>query len=191
MSVRKTIPEREGVFFITFTCYKWLNLFEITNSYDLVYKWFDVLISKKHQITGYVIMPNHLHVLIALRNSTQNINTIVSNAKRFMAYGIIKRLNIQGSKEMIEYLKSETSKIEKKRNQVHRVFEKSFDVKLCLSEKFIEQKLNYIHMNPCSKKWSLVNHPLEYKHSSMSFYENYYKGIKSKLTPYTALFEED
>ena len=32
------------------------------------------------------IMPNHLHVLIGLKNSDQSINTIVSNAKRFIAY---------------------------------------------------------------------------------------------------------
>jgi len=39
--------------------------FKITNGYDAVYSWFDHLKSKGHYITGYVIMPNHLHVLIA------------------------------------------------------------------------------------------------------------------------------
>jgi REP element-mobilizing transposase RayT len=37
-----------------------------TNSYDAVYKWFDYLKSKEHFIRGYVVMPNHLHVLIDL-----------------------------------------------------------------------------------------------------------------------------
>ena len=33
-----------------------------------------------------------------------------------------------------------------------------------------EQKLNYIHMNPCSKKWSLAICPEEYIYSSAAFY---------------------
>ena len=35
-------------------------------------------------------MPNHLHALIAFRNTGQSINTIVGNGKRFMAYEIIR-----------------------------------------------------------------------------------------------------
>jgi len=38
MPVQQTIPLEEGAFFITFTCHRWLNLIEITNSYDLIYK---------------------------------------------------------------------------------------------------------------------------------------------------------
>ncbi|HEY5368477.1 MAG TPA: hypothetical protein VIJ75_05730 [Hanamia sp.] len=58
MPVQQTIPFEEGTFFITFTCYKWMNLIETTESYNLVYKWMDHLKSKGHKIIGYVIMPN-------------------------------------------------------------------------------------------------------------------------------------
>ena len=68
----------------------WLPLFETTISYDTVYKWFDH--PDGHYMIGYVIMPNHLHALIDFGNSRKNINTIVSNGKRFMAYEIVKRL---------------------------------------------------------------------------------------------------
>ena len=40
MSVRHLIPQHEGMYFITFTCYDWLPLFEITNGHNLVYKQF-------------------------------------------------------------------------------------------------------------------------------------------------------
>jgi hypothetical protein len=42
----RKIPYSEGVFFITFTCYQWLSFIEMTNGYDLEYKWFDDL--QKH-----------------------------------------------------------------------------------------------------------------------------------------------
>jgi hypothetical protein len=36
MPVQQTIPFEEGTFFITFTCHKWMNLVETTESNDLV-----------------------------------------------------------------------------------------------------------------------------------------------------------
>jgi len=90
MTVRTTIYNTESTYFITFTCQHWLPLFKLTNSYDTVYKWFDYLKTKGHRVKGYVIMPNHLHVLIDFDVSEKNINTIVSNGKRFMAYDIVK-----------------------------------------------------------------------------------------------------
>jgi len=92
MPVKRKITEPDGVYFITLTWHQWLPLIEKTNGYDLVYNWFDHLKTKGHFINGYVIMPNHLHALIAFRNTSQSINTIVGNGKRFMAYEIIKRL---------------------------------------------------------------------------------------------------
>jgi putative transposase len=58
MPVKRKIPYSNGHFFITFTCYNWLPLIEHTNSYDLVYNWFDYLKKQGHFITGYVMMPN-------------------------------------------------------------------------------------------------------------------------------------
>ena len=84
MSVRRAIAEKDGIYFITFTCKNWLPLFDLTNSYDAVYKWFDHLKTNGHYITGYVILPNHLHVLIGFKALKQSINTVVSNGKRFI-----------------------------------------------------------------------------------------------------------
>ena len=107
-----------------------------------------------------------------------------------MAYDLIKLLRDKSENDLLDQLSEGLSEREKAKGQKHRVFESGFDVKLCESTKFIEQKLNYIHMNPCSKKWKLVENPLDYQHSSMKFYETYHPGIKSNLTPYTALFED-
>jgi hypothetical protein len=78
MPVRTTIIGSEDVLFITFTCYRWLSLIELTNGHDLVYKWFHYLESKGHLVTGYVIMPNHIHVLIYFSKTDKSINKIIS-----------------------------------------------------------------------------------------------------------------
>ena len=48
-------------------------------------------------------------------------------------------------------------------------------VKECNSNKFVYQKLDYMHKNPVGKKWQLVNDFTDCLYSSASYYE---KGIK-------------
>lgn len=177
MPVRLQINERDGIFFITFTCLNWLPLFELTHSYDTVYKWFDYLKSKGHFINGYVIMPNHLHAIIALRSSDQSINTIVSNGKRFMAYEIVKRLRQMGETALLERLSKGVIASDSRRGKLHQVFEPSFDCKECYSESFLLQKLEYMHQNPCKGKWNLAANAVDYGHSSAKFYLTGEKGI--------------
>ena len=52
MPVKRKITEPDGVYFITFTCFQWMSLIEQTDSYEVIYKWFDRLKSKGHYITG-------------------------------------------------------------------------------------------------------------------------------------------
>lgn len=127
MSVKRAIAERDGIYFITFTCKNWLPLFELTSSYEAVYKWFDYLKANGHYITGYVILPNHLHVLIGFQALTQSINTVVSNGKRFIAYEIIKRLQEQNNDSILKTLSDAVTDSDRRRGKLHQVFESSFD----------------------------------------------------------------
>jgi len=190
MSVRKAISENDGIYFVTLTYCRWLHLFELTKSYDVVYKWFDYLKSKGHYICGYVIMPNHLHVLAAFSNTTQSINTIIGNGKRFMAYEIVKRLEKQDNSHLLNQLTALVNNTDKSRGKLHEVFEPSFDWKECLTDDFIEQKLNYIHENPCRGEWNLVQDVCEYPHSSAKFYFTGEHGLY-KVTSYMELKDVD
>lgn len=49
-------------------------------------------------------MPNHLHVIIYFPKPGYNLNKIIGNAKRFMAYEIIKRLEEMKRNDLLEYL---------------------------------------------------------------------------------------
>jgi REP element-mobilizing transposase RayT len=191
MSVRKDIQEKSGIYFITLTCRGWHNLFSITDGYTAVYRWFDYLKSQGHFILGYVIMPNHLHALIAFCSSEKkSINTIVGNGKRFMAYDLIKRLEEKGENNLLLELSSYVNKTDRKRGKLHDVFEPSFDWKECYSDTFIEQKLNYIHENPCRGKWTLAKQPWDYRHSSARFYAFGEQGIYD-VTSYGEMKDND
>ncbi len=190
MPVRKTIPEKDGVYFITFTCAQWLPLFKISDSYDSVYNWFDYLKANGHFIVGYIIMPNHVHAIIAFRNTGKTINSIVGNGKRFMAYDIVERLQQQNCHDVIAVMQKMVNNTQKGMNKQHEVFEPSFDWKECRTPAFIEQKLNYIHSNPCKGENKLANLPEEYIHSSAKFYITGKQGIYP-VTSYTLLQDID
>ena|SRR5688572_3081504 len=170
MPTKKKILEPDGLFFMTFTCYDWISLIEMANAHDLVYKWFDYLKSCGHYINGYVIMPNHLHSLIAFRNTGKSINTIIGNGKRILAYQLISRLQEQNEENILNELREAVTKNDRKRHKIHEVWEDSFDWKECKSHEYIKQKLDYMHENPCRGKWNLAASPVDYEHSSARFY---------------------
>lgn len=170
MAIRTKQIEQNVIYFCTITCYNWLPLFEITNFYDHIYNWFSILKGKQVKIIGYVIIPNHLHLLLYIPENSKNINQVLSTAKRFMAYDIVTRLKKQRQEKILNNLKSGVQYNEIKKRKIHQVFQPSFDIKPCYSEKFIIQKLDYIHHNPVIGKWSLADDYAFYPHSSAGFY---------------------
>lgn len=169
MAVRTTVT-KPGIYFITFTCFHWLSLIERTDSYDAIYTWFDYLPTKGHSITGYVIMPNHLHLLLHYAGGGPSLNQVIGNAKRLLAYAIIDRLKTQGEAQLLQTLARAVEEKDRQRAKQHEVWEDSFECKECRTEKFLMQKLSYIHSNPCKGKWHLADTPGAYPHSSASFY---------------------
>ncbi|MFT4205131.1 MAG: hypothetical protein QM610_14595 [Chitinophagaceae bacterium] len=178
-----TIPYNEGIYFITFTCSKWLPLIEMTNGYRHVYKWYDYLKIQGHFVLGYVIMPNHVHSIIAFRsqdssNSSsyvtfrygKSINNIISNGKRFMAYAIVADLKALEQFNLLSSLANGVNTTQQAMGKKHEVFEPSFDWKECGGLHILCQKLDYIHQNPCKGNSPLANSQQDYRHSSASYY---------------------
>ncbi len=180
MSVKENHTDAYQTYFSTFTCHNWLPLFEITNSYDIVYNWFKILKQQSVDIIGYVIMPNHLHCILHFNREIFSVNKAIANGKRFMAYEIINRHEVHNNTELLNLLAQACTERDKKKGQLHKVFKQSFDVKPIFSDKFMEQKLNYMHVNPVTGKWSLVDDFTTYEHSSAYFYET---GIAKHFSP--------
>ena len=154
-----------------------MPLFEVTNFYDRIYTWFDFLTSKGCFIISYVIMPNHLHFILYIPDSSAPIHQVIGEGKRFMAYQIVHILKKQNQVLLLEKMKGGVTASEAKNKVRHKVFEDSFDCKACYSLEFIRQKINYIHINHIHPKWQLVQLPEEYVHSSASFYLTGEQGI--------------
>ena len=84
-----------------------------------------------------------------------------------------QRLTLLKAGQQNDLLATLSKNVDAKRktnNKQHEVWELSFDWKYCENYKFLKQKLDYIHANPCSGKWNLCNGPIGYLHSSAKYY---------------------
>ncbi|MFM9911898.1 MAG: transposase, partial [Chitinophagaceae bacterium] len=118
MTVRREMPNKEGIYFITFTCYKWLPLIELAEAYDEVYKQFDILKSEGHYVLGFVIMPNHVHMLLGMKDTGKSINTRIGSIKRFLAYELVRRLQKSRKNDVLKELSEGVHSTDKNRGKL-------------------------------------------------------------------------
>jgi len=168
MSTREHLFRPDRIYFITFTVYKWQSIFISSKYISLFFKWFDYQKQNYgNKIHGYVIMPNHFHGLIFISKNSPDISKLIQNGKRFLAYQIIQLLNIDNNYKILSIFREGADKNKK---ALHKVFENGFDSKIIENESLFREKLNYIHNNPCQKKWNLADTPENYPYSSASNY---------------------
>ena len=65
----------DRIYFITYTIFRWISIFRTEKYFDLIYDWFDYM--KTHydnKIHGYIIMPNHLHLLLYISEYSPDVS---------------------------------------------------------------------------------------------------------------------
>jgi REP element-mobilizing transposase RayT len=170
MATRKKTFSPGYIYFVTYTILNWKHVFTSDKYFDLVYKWFDYMKKEyDNKIHGYVIMPNHLHLLLYVSEFSPVLSKLVQNGKRFQAYDIIDYLTEDRNEELLSLF---SKAADKSKDSLHKVFEDRYDSKQMMNADLFKEKLNYIHNNPCTSKWKLAERPEDYRHSSASNYIN-------------------
>jgi putative transposase len=118
--------------------------------------------NKLAEVFGYVIMPNHIHLLWNILNDERKESVAGSFAK-FTAHQFQKYLRANNPTLLNQYSSTKTDR--------KFQFWKRDPLAIPLSnDDILIQKLNYIHNNPIQEKWKLAVLPEEYRFSSASFY---------------------
>ena len=171
MATHQKHLEKNVFYFITFTCYRWLNLFERTQIFDFIPVSFTQLSTKDIKVVGFVIMPNHIHFVVFTGGKSQNLNREIGNTKRFLAYEIVNRLKSHNNIATLRILQSGVADKEKSIGKLHQVFRASFDGQVITDEVELLKVLDYMHHNPVQGKWNLVDDFRDYPYSNAGFYE--------------------
>ena len=168
MATRYRSFQSNEIYFLTFTILGWKKIFVSDKYINLVYRWFDYIDTKYgNKIFGYVIMPDHIHLLLKVTDKSQPVPKLIQNAKRFLAYDIVKLLTENQESDILNFFRVNART---EFGAIHKVFEPGYDSLIIQSRKFFLEKLNYIHRNPCREKYRLASCPEEYIHSSASNY---------------------
>jgi putative transposase len=161
---RKSEMEIGEPYFWTNTIYAWKHLLKEDSIKNIIVASLQYLSDKKLiEVYGFVIMPNHLHLIWQLNkmNGKEKPN---GSFQKFTAHSIESK-----AKDLSGY-DFESHKVDEY-DRRYRIWERDPLATLLYSNEIAEQKLNYIHSNPIQEHWSLAARPEDYKYSSARFYE--------------------
>ncbi len=161
---RKSHMSLGEVYFWTNTINNWNNLLSHETLKLVIINQLQWLIkNNKIKVYGYVIMPNHMHILWEM---------IEKNGKE-MPHASFNKWT--GSRFLVFLRDAYPQRVwpyyENTNARNHRFWQRDALAIKIWSRRVFEQKLNYIHMNPLQERWSLVKKPADYKWSSAAYYE--------------------
>lgn len=112
-------------------------------------------------------MTNHMHLLVSSDN--ENLSQIVCDFKKYTSKKIIETIQTERESRrewMLNLFSFEATKHTRNKNYQFWIQE-SYPIEI-FSNKFIKQKVNYIHKNPV--KAGIVEYPEQYLYSSARNY---------------------
>lgn len=121
--------------------------------------------SGRMKLYVFVIMPNHIHLIVKLIQEYM-LSDMIRDFKRHTARQIIRQFMAQQESSKLELLQD----LNKDSRQEYKVWEDRYDARDVFSREFLEQKMEYIHHNPCQPHWNLATLPEDYPWSSARFY---------------------
>lgn len=162
------ITDQKALYFVTFQVVDWIDAFSRQVYRDIfieVVRFYQA--SRGLQVFAYVIMTNHVHMIISCPHG--DLSGIIRDLKKNTSRKIIKVLqsNFESRKDwMLEVFRNWAAS--HSRNKNFQFWTHENHAVLLYSNKFIQQKLSYIHNNPV--KAGLVENPEDYLYSSARNY---------------------
>jgi putative transposase len=153
--------------FITCSCYRRLPLFASTRAKNLFVKILGGVRDRYgFSLVGYVVMPEHIHLLIS-EPARGTPSTVIQVLKQRVSRRL--RRKKRGPTGQLNLIFASGG------DPLPRFWQRRFyDFNVWSRGKW-KEKVNYMHANPVTRK--LVKHPKDWPWSSWSFYEKGEEGL--------------
>ena len=167
--VKHTIKKEDASYFLTMTVVDWADIFTRPHYKDVIIDSLKYSMKEKGlNVFAYVIMTNHIHLLVNCNEPFLLQNTI-RDFKRHTSKRIVD-LIFSEPESRREWLLSlfgiaAAQDVKSKKFKFWQTGNHAIEV---YSEKFVWDKINYIHNNPVRAKF--VKQPGDWIYSSMSNY---------------------
>ena len=152
---------RNDLHFLTFSCYRRLPLLGTVRARHLFVQTLGKMRERyKFHLVGYVVMPNHVHLLIS-EPSKSTPSEVLKVLKQCVSRDLRKRRRRAPAGQLrLAFPKGDGS--------LPRFWQPRFYDFNVWSRKKLREKLEYMHANPVTRK--LVDRPRDWPWSSWSFY---------------------
>jgi putative transposase len=159
---------RGDLHFITFSCYRRRPFLGTRRARDRFVKILDA-VRRRHEflLVGYVVMPEHVHLLIS-----EPKKGTPSKVLQVLKQKVSSTLRRRGKRADPGQLSLPFSREE---TDVPAFWQRRFYDFNVWSEKKLKEKLEYMHANPVQRR--LVRHPKDWLWSSWTHYEKGEKGL--------------
>ena len=164
------ITNPEGIYFITFAVVEWVDVFTRKAYAEVVIDSLKYCQKQKGLVIyAWCLMSNHIHLICEAKEGFK-LSDILRDFKKFTSSTIVKMIeeNKQESRRnwMLWIFKSQGEKNSKNTN--YQFWRQNNHPKELVTNKFFDEKLNYIHNNPV--EGGIVDEPEHYVFSSARDY---------------------
>jgi REP element-mobilizing transposase RayT len=154
-------------YFVTTKAAGYLHVFQRDVIKRIILDTLDCLrLRNRLKLYCFVIMPNHIH-FIGQFAKDDPLSDVMRDFKRQSSDRVLRQLQAEGDADRLALL---AHNVEHPEKQKHKVWEDDYNAKDVFSSEFLEQKMSYIHNNPCQPQWRLSEAPEDYLWSSARFY---------------------
>src|SRR5713101_7580683 len=159
---------RGHLHFLTFSCYRRLPLLNTMRARNLfVHALGKIRERYKFSLVGYVVMPDHVHLLIS--EPAKGTPSLILKVLKQRVSRNLRRKQRRAPGGQLRFAFS------KGHGNLPRFWQLRFYDFNVWSAKKIGEKLDYMHRNPVARK--LVEHPKDWAWSSWSFYAQADSGL--------------
>lgn len=161
---RKSFMDTGPIYFWTATINSWQKLLAPDEFKDIIIESLKYLSDQnKIDVFGFVIMPNHIHLIWRINERNGKESTAASLLK-FTAHQFKKMLLKSGKPDVLESYKVKAD------NKAYEFWKRDSLAIPLFRKEVAFQKLAYMHSNPLVDRWQLVISAEEYKYSSACYY---------------------
>jgi putative transposase len=160
----------DKAYFLTLTVVNWIDVFTRKNHRDAIISCLKYCQKEKGLIIfAYCLMSNHIHI-IANAEEPFLLKDTIRDFKKFTSKKIVAQIQneTESRREWILKLFEEEAE-PSKRHKYYKFWQEGNHAIELFSEKFVWDKINYIHNNPVEA--GLVNKAHEWVYSSASNYQ--------------------
>jgi REP element-mobilizing transposase RayT len=170
MSSGYKIRNQQAVHFVTFAVVEWVDVFTRREYAYLVVDSLNYCHREKGLlIHAWCLMPNHLHLILSVKESSE-LSAVIRDFKKFTSSRIIKAIeeNPQESRRnwMLWIFRAAGEK--NKKNEKYQFWRQDNQPKELVSNAFKDEKLQYVHQNPVEA--GLVREAEHYPYTSVVDY---------------------